>query len=154
MLYICAMWPFFYSVSNVYKVVQARKGSMLLALAMVILSPFSLSFLNYMKAWWMSYYSLLLSALPFCCARWRSPIVVCLNLLYFFNVVLDTHIGFNMRILVFIWTLLLLQGLSVSIWSNVKLSSFGYIGNWTCIWVSCGKLRDYLLTIICLHSVL
>jgi hypothetical protein len=37
-------------VSNVYKVVQARKGSMLLALAMVILSPFALSFLDYVKA--------------------------------------------------------------------------------------------------------
>lgn len=34
----------------------------------------------------------------------------------------------------------LLQGLSVSIWHNGKISSFSCAGNRTCIWVSCGKI--------------
>jgi len=76
----------------------------------------------------------------------------------FINVVLDVLIGFDVRILVFMWIFLLMQGLFVSIWSNGELSSFGCIGNWTCIWVSCGKLCNVCMSIfwgiMCLPSSL
>lgn len=130
------------SVINAYKVVQARKGSMLLALAMVMLLSFVLLYID-------SWYSI-----GVMCFLLFPPSFILL--LFFWEEFWHgmSH-SFVLTLPAFSFPFkerenqssgnidsvnIYLQGLFVTIWHHEELSTFSRTGNWACFWVPCGKI--------------
>jgi hypothetical protein len=133
------------SVINVSKVVKSRKGSMPLALAMVII-PFPIGILPYNLVPLLISAFLCVTALPFCCPRRRSTSVVWLNLRhilfvpsYIWKICTFHHSFVYIYIYKRLYYGVFMQGLFVTIWHHSQLSTFSCNGNRTYFRISCGN---------------